>query len=91
MTQEEESDICTETLLHGSEKLGKFLFERQRDPLLPAERLQNLQMHSIPSAVEMVWIVKQNRVLHKFFAAQAIPLCWWCSEGASKAYKSIDF
>ncbi len=24
MTQEEESDICTETLLHGLEKLGKY-------------------------------------------------------------------
>ncbi len=72
-------------------EVGKILFARQRDLLLPAERLQNLQMHYIPSAVEMVWIVKQNRVLHKFFAEQAIPLCWWCGEGASKAYKSTDF
>jgi len=48
-------------------EVRKILFERQRDLQLPAERLQNLQMHSIPSAVEMVWIVKQNRVLHKFF------------------------
>ncbi len=72
-------------------EVGKILFERQRDLLLPAERLQNLQMHSIPSAGEMVWIVQQNRVLHKFFAEQVIPLCWRCSEGASNAYKSTDF